>query len=236
MKCQNKCDIGQFNSFLFPLKNQIEVLTLENVNSCNLESQSFGLLCLIIYYLGVEQLFVHNSDIILKGTTSTQVISNETKFRQEKWIPNCSFGSRSRLLTLQIESTNMRGPINDDLSIITNTALTAFLINCSIESIENGRLSGWTNIKMLSLEKNKITALNKSWFLTPTKNLWFLDLSHNQIDTVKPGFFDQMTNLTRLILSHNRLTTLDWQSFASISGSLKELSIEGTVSRRNSIS
>ena len=236
MKCQNKCDIREFNSFLFPLRNQIEVLTLENVNSCNLESQNLGLLRLIIYYLGVEQLFVYNSDIILKGTTSTQFIINETKFRQEKWIPDYSFGSQSRLLTLQIESTNLRGPINDGLSIITNTALTAFFINCSIETIENGRLSGWTNIRMLSLEKNKITALNESWFSTPTKYLWFLDLSHNQIDTIKPGFFDQMTKLKRLILSHNRLTTLDWQSFASISGSLKELSIEGTVSRRNFIS
>lgn len=234
MKCHEKCDIKEFHSFLIPLSNQIEVLTLENVNSCNLESQSFGLLSLIIYFLGVEQLFVYNSDIILKGKASIQVISNETKFTKEKWAPDYSYGSKSRLLTLQIEKTDLSGPINYGLSEITKTVLTAFLISCSIETIENYQFSNWTNIKMLSLENNKITALNNKWFSTPTKNLWFLDLSYNQIDTIEPWFFNQMTNLKRLILSHNRFKTLDW--FASISGSLKQLSIEGIVSRRNFIS
>ena len=87
-----------------------------------------------------------------------------------------------------------------------------------LEALRGGIFSGLDRLRELFLNGNRLTALPGNAFegAGGRGNLTTLDLSHNRLETLPQGVFNQNhANLARLDLSHNRLGTLPRGVFSS---------------------
>ena len=100
------------------------------------------------------------------------------------------------------------------LSGITELSLT----NNFVTELPGGLFnnSGLVHLKKLLLSYNKITYLKPDQFIS-LQNLKFLDLDHNQIDSVEPDTFTGLLNLEELIMKNNKITDLKDNQFMSLS-------------------
>ncbi|XP_060518486.1 leucine-rich repeat protein SHOC-2-like [Cylas formicarius] len=80
--------------------------------------------------------------------------------------------------------------------------------NVGLTTIEPGALKSipWT-VENLTVTRNKMAAIPAGVF--NDLGVKILNLSDNQIQTVKPDAFNRMTNLTTLVLDRNELVTYD---------------------------
>jgi len=109
-----------------------------------------------------------------------------------------------------------------------NSLISLSLINCSIKCINDNQFYDWPKLKLVSLSKNFLNHFERSWFAEELKDLWLLDLSHNNISSLQPESFTGMNALQRLRLDQNPLMCLgfDYLSPIWINENLNELLFE----------
>lgn len=105
-------------------------------------------------------------------------------------------------------------------------------MHCSLEHIANQAFENVPNIFRINLSQNKIAAISNTMFGSiEFLHLVELDLSYNQINSIPPTTFEQLTNLRYLSLSENPLNTINQDTVAalsSISSTLRILDLSYT--------
>ncbi|XP_019639129.1 PREDICTED: uncharacterized protein LOC109481095 [Branchiostoma belcheri] len=82
------------------------------------------------------------------------------------------------------------------------------LIEDEITDVEENALVGFSNLKDLNLDFNRLTHVRQSWF-NGLEKLGFLTLSNNRIAQIDHGCFRNMPRLLLLSLEDNSLSFLD---------------------------
>lgn len=77
---------------------------------------------------------------------------------------------------------------------------------------EKGMLEGMKNLKDLSLRNNAIVELSRDSF-TSVPDLVLLDLSDNQLKTLRAGTFSPLKKLNWLSLANNNIATVESRAF-----------------------
>lgn len=90
-----------------------------------------------------------------------------------------------------------------------------YLRNCSIGQIDDGALSGLSNVVDLDLSKNLITSIPSSIF-EDVPNLRNISLANNPIQKIDPLAFRNAGSLTKLDLSHCQIKTIAPRAFEGV--------------------
>ncbi len=69
---------------------------------------------------------------------------------------------------------------------------------------------------MVSLSRNSIKLLNRTWFSPDLPDLFSLDLSYNKIVSLPQDFFVGMNALRKLRLDNNKLMSLPFDTIKNI--------------------
>ena len=111
---------------------------------------------------------------------------------------------------------------------IPSSVTTIVLLNNSIAELPSGAFSYLANCTYLSLDRNKLTALNNAMF-TGLKSLKRLGLWNNEISFIEAFTFMNLTSLLRLNLDGNDLTLVKKEMFSGL------LSLQWLFLHRNRI-
>lgn len=99
-----------------------------------------------------------------------------------------------------------------------------YLEENEIERVEDFAFANLTSLKHLSLNDNKLGAVNHTMF-AGLVDLWSLYLDRNRIQAIEVGAFDDLKNLLHLSLNGNKINALDIHVFVG-PGKLRQLELE----------
>ncbi|XP_019613600.1 PREDICTED: uncharacterized protein LOC109461661 [Branchiostoma belcheri] len=142
-----------------------------------------------------------------------------------------------KILMLQVSGHNSKNGTLETLSRRLKRLHTLVLGPGNIRTVVSGVFEGHflNNLKKLSMNRNcihtvgnwfvyalKLRRLHLSWneikkdALQPLKNLFYLELAHNQLSVVKEWHFDSLTGLKYLKLSYNNISHIAGKSFNNL--------------------
>lgn len=88
-------------------------------------------------------------------------------------------------------------------------------------------LGSLTQLKELDISQNKLTYIGPDIF-HPLRSLEYIDLNHNEIDTVTRGTFSDLSNLEDLLLSFNGISEIEERAFEGLF-SLQRLTLSNNL-------
>ncbi|XP_011312128.1 uncharacterized protein [Fopius arisanus] len=117
--------------------------------------------------------------------------------------------------TEKIRIANMKIPriTRDTFSRFGDNVLILMCTHCGIEDIEPDSFKALRNLQQLRLDNNHLRTVRASW-LEGLKQLTYLDLNYNEIESIEDGVFDNTPDLVDFRISGNKLQCLNVNELA----------------------
>ncbi|XP_028853733.1 toll-like receptor 22 [Denticeps clupeoides] len=207
-------------------QNSLQYLELMYNNLAKLDSGDFQALKSLTYLnLDDNKINVIEPGAFTGLANLTLLSIGGNKIKSETIRNPASFSGMPALNELLLHSNYLSYSSNSKLRSPPFALLTS-LAKLSLNSQRRGLkhfpsnlLEGLTELRMLYAGSLSINSLPPDTFTSNT-NLWFLDLTRNSLssnDSLPPGVFQPLSNLTKLIVSRAQLQTLNFLMNANLS-------------------